>query len=105
MEVRVSSTLPRRNWRKSCYGHNQRLPYTEKRSANGIRTKYQIISEQAFLFGSHPYISLQFYTERGIVHFLYLQELTNLIRNLILFDIAENMSNINLNEFVWRNLL
>ena len=36
---------------------------------------------------------------------LYLQELTNLIINLILFDIAENMSEINLNEFVWLILL
>ena len=35
----------------------------------------------------------------------YLQELTNLIRNLILFDIAENMSQRNLNEFVWLILL
>ena len=31
---------------------------------------------------------------------LYLQELTNLIRNFILFDIAEDMSQRNLNEFV-----
>ena len=36
---------------------------------------------------------------------LYLQELTSLIRNLILFDIAENMSKINLNEFVRLMLL
>ena len=60
MEVRVSSTSPRRRWRKSCYGHNQRLRYTAKRSANGIRVKHQIISEQAVSFGTHPYISLQF---------------------------------------------
>ena len=36
---------------------------------------------------------------------LYLQELTNLIGHLILFDTAENMSKINLNKFVWLILL
>ena len=74
MEMGVSSTSPRRNLRKSCHGHNQRLPYTAKRSANGIRTKHQIIAEQAVSFGTHPYISLQFlftfrYAERWIAYF------------------------------------
>ena len=80
-----------------------------KRGVIGIRTKHQIISEPTVSFGSHPYISLQFLfssgkplcAERGIAHFTLSSgtDQSYLIRNLILFDIAENISKINLNEF------
>ena len=75
MAVRILSTSPRR-------------PYTAKRSANGIRTKHQIISEQAVSFGTHPYFTFcsnsgkPLCAEHGIAHFTYLWELTNLIRTL-----------------------
>ena len=55
-----------------------------------------------FRFCSHSGKPL--YAERWIAHFT-LSSVINLIRNLILFDIAENMSKINLNEFVWLILL
>ena len=39
MEMRVSSTLPRRNLRKSCYGPTKGY-LTAKRSANGMRVAF-----------------------------------------------------------------
>ena len=110
MEIRVSSTSPRRNLRKSCYGHNQRLPYTAKRSAMAFVLNIKLFqNKQLHLVHIHTFhFSFCSHSGRQNVGFrtlLYLQELTNLIRNLILFDIAENMSQRNLNEFVWLTLM
>ena len=114
MEMRVSSTSPRRNLRKACYGYNQRLPYTAKRSANGMRMsfvlsiklfqnkQFHLVHIHTFHFSFCSHSGMQ---NDGLRTLLYLQELTNLIRNLILFDIAENMSQRNLNEFVWLILM
>ena len=67
--------------------------------------QFHLVHIHSFHFSFCSHSGKPLYAERGIAHLLYLQELTNLIRNIILFDIAENMSKINLNEFVWLILL
>ena len=67
--------------------------------------QFHLVHIHTFHFNFCSLSDKPLYAEREIVHFTFFQALTNLIRNFILFDIAENMNQRNLNEFVWLMLL
>ena len=64
--------------------------------------QFHLVHIHTFHFSFCSHSGKPLYAERGIAHFTLSSGTDQSYKKLyILFDIAENMSKINLNEFVW----